>query len=225
MVTQELSFTEEKLFNLKMTYEEYLIWASEDIHAEWVHGEVIILMPTKPSHQRTLKFLYELLTSFVQLFELGEVQIAPLEMKLNNSSREPDILFIATQNQHRLTVDRLEGPADLVVEIISNDSVRRDRHDKFKEYREANIPEYWIIDSRPGKQRADFYYLDEDGDYTLFATEDDEQVYSQAIKGFWLRPSWIWRAGELDPFLAFCEMRGLSPEKTQEIQQLLRDGQ
>jgi Uma2 family endonuclease len=145
-------------------------------------------------------------------------------MKLSQSSREPDVLFVAREHASRLTENYLDGPADLVVEVVSDDSVHRDRHKKFKEYQKEGIPEYWIIDPRPGKQRADFYYLDEDGDYALFATEDDEKVASRVIDGFWLRPSWLWLADEYDPFLAFCEMRGLSPEKAAEIQQLLRAG-
>jgi Uma2 family endonuclease len=88
-------------------------------------------------------------------------------MRLENSGREPDILFIANVHLERLLENRLDGPADLVVEVISTESLRRDREDKYKEYREAGILEYWVIDPRPGKQRADFYYLNENGDYGM----------------------------------------------------------
>jgi Uma2 family endonuclease len=222
MLTQELTPPKEKMGNLQMSYEEFLAWAGEDTHAEWVDGEVIVFMTAKPIHQRTLKFISDLLSLFVNLSDLGEVFVAPLEMKLSHSSREPDIIFVSKNNLSQVTKDRLEGPADLVVEVISDDSVNRDRRKKFKEYREEGVPEYWIIDPRLGKLRADFYYLDEQGNYDLFATEDDEKVASRVIEGFWLRPSWLWQANELDPFLAFCEIRRLSPEKAQEIQQLLR---
>ncbi|HRQ38256.1 MAG TPA: Uma2 family endonuclease [Chloroflexota bacterium] len=207
-----------------MSYEEFLAWAGEDTHAEWVDGEVIEFMPAKPIHQITLKFLSDLLSMFAGLFNLGVILVARLEMKLSHASREPDIIFVSKKNLIQLTKDRLEGPADLVIEVVSDDSVHRDRRQKFNEYREEGVPEYWIIDPRPGKLRADFYHLDEKGHYDLFATEDDEKVASQVLEGFWLRPSWLWQAGELDPFLAFCEIRGLSPEKAQEIQQLLRSG-
>jgi Uma2 family endonuclease len=95
-------------------------------------------------HQITLGYLYELLSLFVRLFNLGKVIVAPFEMKARRggSSREPDLLF-ARENLERLTGDRLSGPADLVVEIISEDSVRRDRDDKFREYAEAGVREYY----------------------------------------------------------------------------------
>jgi Uma2 family endonuclease len=211
---------------LKMSYEEFLEWADEDTHAEWVNGEVIIHMTAKPIHQVTLGFLYQLLSFFVDLFDLGQIHTAPLEMKVRSDgpSREPDIFFIARENLGRLTEDRLAGPADLIIEIISQDSVSRDRDDKFKEYAEAGVHEYWLIDPRPGKQRADFFDLDASGAYCLFATEDDERVESRVLTGFWLRPAWLWEADKRDPFLTFCEMAGLSETLVHQFRQQMRAG-
>ena len=213
--------------SLDMSYEEFLRWADEDVHAEWVDGKVIVQMPPKEVHQSVIGFLYALVRLFASLFDLGRVHTAPFEMKLNlphEPAREPDILFVANQNLDRLTEDRLVGPADLIVEIISGDSVRRDRHDKFREYREAGVREYWIIDPRPGKQRADFYVLDEDGDYFLFATEDDQRVESHVLPGFWLRPDWLWKADSLDPFQVLCEMAGLPESFVEQWRERLRAG-
>jgi Uma2 family endonuclease len=226
MAIKETVATQTEPPRLKMSYEAFLEWADEDTHAEWVEGEVIIHMPVKKIHQMTLKFLLQLLSLFVDLFDLGEIQVAPYEMKAqpDGSSREPDILFVAKENLERLTEDRLVGPADLIIEIVSQDSVNRDRDDKFKEYAEAGVREYWIIDPRPGKQRADFFSLDETGSYRLFATEDDERVESRLLAGFWLKPAWLWQVDTLYPLTLFLEMRGIPPEQAQQIQQLLRAG-
>ena len=59
---------------------------------------------------------------------------------------------MATEHLDRLTDSHLSGPADLVVEIVSPDSLGRDRGDKFAEYEAASIPEYWLID--PVRQQA-----------------------------------------------------------------------
>ncbi len=226
MVIRAAIVPETKLTRLKMGYQEFLQWANEDTHAEWVEGEVIIHTPPKNIHQAALGFLHRLLGLFVDMFNLGKVRIAPFEMKLKpgGSSREPDILFIARENLERLTEDKLVGPADLVVEIISKDSVQRDRDDKFREYSEAGIREYWIIDPRPGKQRADFFRLAERGGYRLFATEDDERIESRVLSGFWLRPAWLWQTNEGDPFLTFCEMAGLSETLVRQFRQQVQAG-
>jgi len=111
--------------SLRMTYEEFLAWADEDVHAEWEDGEVIVFMPPKDRHQDLVRFLAVLLDLFVQFFRLGQIRFAPFEMKVTPDSpaREPDIFFVAREHQDRLTADRLVGPADLIVEIASDDSV------------------------------------------------------------------------------------------------------
>jgi Uma2 family endonuclease len=48
---------------LRMSYEEYLAWADEDIHAEWVNGEIIVHMPPNIQHQRVVRFLLQLILS------------------------------------------------------------------------------------------------------------------------------------------------------------------
>ena len=213
-----------KPVRFKMSYEEYLAWHDEDTRAEWVDGEVIIHMPVKPIHQIVLGFLSQLLSLYIELYDLGQLLVAPLEMKIDieANSREPDILFIAKENLYRLTEDRLAGPADLIVEIISQESVRRDRDDKFKEYRAAGVREYWLIDPRPRKERADFYWLNESGEYQLLGTEDDERVESQVLAGFWLKPAWLWQAQSLRATMAFYEVQGLTAEQIATIQGLLR---
>lgn len=226
MVTQEATPAKTKPARKRMSYEEFREWVDEDTHAEWVDGEAIVFMPAKDAHQNTLEFLYELPALFARLFNLGKVRVAPFEMKLRQgrSYREPDILFISEESRDRLTEERLEGPADLVVEIISDDSVRRDREDKFKEYQEAGIPEYWVIDPRPGKQRADFFRLNARGQYELVATEDDERFESVVLPGFWLRPPWLWQASELDPLLALGEMAGLQDNVVEHFRRQIKAG-
>lgn len=111
-----------------------------------------------------------------------------------------------------------------MVEIVAGSSIQRDRDKKYKEYATAGVKEYWIIDPRPGKQRADFFTLNEDGQYTLFATEDGETIQSRLLPNFWLRPAWLWQADSLSPLAIFMEMRGLSSEKTEAFLQELREG-
>lgn len=193
---------------LEMTYEEFLAWADEDVHAEWVDGEVIIHMPPKDRHQNVVGFLHILLRLFVDFFDLGEVRTAPFEMKLSadGPAREPDLLFVAQEDLQRLTEDRLMGPADLVVEVISDDSVTRDRATKFYEYQAAGVREYWIIDPRPGKERADFWILDDQGRYRPIPVGDDEVYRSTIISNFWLRVDWLWADKLPDPQLTFAEI-------------------
>jgi Uma2 family endonuclease len=178
-----------------MSYEEFLTSMDEDIHAEWVDGEAIIFMPPKTIHQLIAGFLYQLLAAYADMFGLGTVITAPFEMRIlpGHSSREPDILFIARDNLGRLMPERLEGPADLVIELISDSSVARDRDEKFYEYQQGGVGEYWIIDPRPGKQRVDCYRLTPQGKYQAVLPDDGGRYHSAALPGFWLHPDWLWQ--------------------------------
>jgi len=207
-----------------MSYEEFMA-STVDQFAEWVDGEVIALMPAKKQHQLVVGFLYQLLGLFARFTGLGQPLIAPYAMRAEagGAVREPDILFVAQENASRLTERLLVGPADLVVEVVSDDSVRRDRDEKYHEYRRAGVREYWVIDPRPERRRADFFRLVGD-QYELFATDEDERVDSTVLPGFWLRPAWLWEADERDPLLTFFEMRGLSPEQIEGVRRVLSGG-
>jgi Uma2 family endonuclease len=194
-----------------MSYEDYLAQVDEDAHAEWVDGEVTVFMPPKDKHQAIAGFLYIMLSIFANLFKLGAVRFAPLEMRLrwgesSGSSREPDILFVAQEHSERLTEDRLDGPADLVIEIVSSSSLRRDRADKFYEYQEAGVREYIIIDPRPGKERIDWYVLLPDGKYQAVLPDEGGWYAAQVLPGFRLDAGWLWQEPLPDPLAALMQM-------------------
>jgi Uma2 family endonuclease len=198
---------------LRMSYEEYLAWAGEDVHAEWVNGEVIVQMPPKQRHQQVVAFLVQLMGLFIQLFQLGRLLPAPFEMLAtpDGPAREPDLLFVAREHLDRLTEERLHGPADLVVEVVSDDSVARDRADKFYEYQAAGVREYWILDPRPGYERADFYVLDEQGRYRPVPVDQDGRYSSTVLPGFWFQVDWVLSAEPPSVLNALAQIVG--PQK------------
>jgi len=188
---------------IPMSYEEFLEYAA-DKHAEWVNGEAIIFMPPKIIHQHIVFFLSMLLSLYTRPRSLGVVMIAPVAMQLHQDDplREPDILFIAQEHLDRLTADRLEGPADLIVEVVSDSSVARDRADKFYEYQEAGVGEYWIIDPRSGKERVDFYQLQGDGRYQAALPDAQGRYHAAIVPGFRFDVNWLWQDPLPDPLTA-----------------------
>jgi Uma2 family endonuclease len=174
-----------------ITFEEFLEWADEDTLAEWVDGEVEMASPASGVHQDLGGFLYGTIEIYARVHELGVVRMAPFLMKLPRSAREPDVLFVATQHLARLTPTYLNGPADMAIEILSPESERRDRADKFYEYRDGGVPEYWMLD--PERKRAELYRLDQQGAYVPLVPDDTGAYHSEALPGFWFRTEWLWR--------------------------------
>jgi Uma2 family endonuclease len=177
----------------KMTYEEFLAWADEDTWAEWVNGEVIIMSPASKRHQDLVTVLAALLRFFVDAHQLGIVLTAPFQMKIGPDlpGREPDILFISREHFDRFRDIYLDGPADLVVEIISRDSRVRDRGDKFYEYEQGGVREYWLLDYL--RRQAEFYQLGADGIYRPMPVGQDGIYRSVVLEGLWLKVEWLWQ--------------------------------
>lgn len=176
-----------------MTWEEYLAWDFEDCQAEWVDGEVVLMPPVRIDHQFIAGFVYRLVIDFVERNDLGAVFQPPTLMKLSSrpSGREPDVLFVATEHLDRLKKTLIDGPADLAVEVVSPESDRRDRSEKFREYEEGGVREYWLLD--PLRKQAYFYVLGEDGRYHLAPIGEDGIYRSQILVGLRLRVEWLWR--------------------------------
>jgi Uma2 family endonuclease len=172
-----------------MTYEEFLAWADEDTLAEWVDGEVVMTTPASDRHQDMVGFLEGVLRSFVEMHQMGVVRSAPFQMKLEQG-REPDLLFVQQEHVSRLKENYLDGPADLVVEIVSPESVGRDRGEKFYEYARGGVPEYWLID--PQMHWAEFYRLEGERYRPAFSGEQGE-YHAWQLPGFWLRVEWLWQ--------------------------------
>jgi Uma2 family endonuclease len=104
-------------------------------------------------------------------------------------SPEPDLLVVRRENVGRMQDKRLEGPADLVVEIASAGDPRFEEREKLPRYREAKIPEIWLID--PFAETVRVETLGPDG-YRV-ATLDEGRLDSTVIPGFWIEVGWLWR--------------------------------
>lgn len=86
-------------------------------------------------------------------------------------------------------------------------SVARDRDEKYSEYEAAGIREYWIIDPRPNRRRADLHVLDRAGRYQPVPVDTDGIYRSTVVEGFWLDVRWLW-ADEPDPVAALRQIVG-----------------
>ena len=204
----------------RMSYQAFLKWADEDTLAEWVNGEVIMHSPASLPHQNIVGFLYEVLRSYTFFHHLGTVIHAPFQMKMENG-REPDILFIARDHQARLKNTYLDGPADLVVEVISPESAGRDRGEKFYEYERGGVPEYWLID--PLSQRVELYQL-QARQFCMIRIGPDDIYYSRVLPGFWLKVGWLWQSPLPHPLEVLGQLAGIEAQEVVRFMELLQGG-
>ena len=127
------------------TEEDYL-WLTDCTNrmVEFTDGYLEPLpMPTK-KHQILLKFLFGAFNAFLDS-RGGMVLFAALRVRLRPGKfREPDLLAVLDAHDARCQ-DRFWTGADLVAEVVSKDKPSRDLVVKKREYAQAGIPEYWIV--------------------------------------------------------------------------------
>jgi Uma2 family endonuclease len=149
---------------------------------ELSEGELILMPPPSDRHQRVLGYLYRHLFAFVSERELGTVRFAPLAVRLwPGKIREPDLLFMAAEHADRIG-ELVYGPPDLIMEVLSPGTRKTDRREKFHEYAQAGVAEYWLVD--PEAEMVEVFTLEDDV-YRLTAQgKPGEQVASSLLAGF-----------------------------------------
>lgn len=161
---------------------------------EWVEGYVIKMSPVHAIHDALSYWLRQLFEAYFEMRPIGVVRSQPFVMRLPafpNRRREPDLLVVLNNNQYELKDTYMNGPADMCIEIISEESVERDQVEKFNEYEKGGVPEYWLID--PPHQDARFYRLNETGRY-IRQSEDVQGNYSiLALPGLSLHVPMLWQ--------------------------------
>ncbi|MHB8628040.1 MAG: Uma2 family endonuclease [Aggregatilineales bacterium] len=185
----------------KISFEEYLHWPDER-RVELVDGRIEYLMPPSIQHQDILFFLNVMFAAFLAKRPLGKVIQAPFAMKIGSKAhgREPDLLFVSAAHTDRLKENYLDGPADLVIEIISPESVERDTVDKFAEYQAGGVTEYVLIDL--DKREVRLNRLGDDRKYHLVPPESGRTLRFEVIPGFRLPIAVLWQSPLPDPIQA-----------------------
>lgn len=171
----------------KLTYREFREMEFDETDSylyELLNGIIVRRASPKVLHQRVSKKLFRLLEDFILANQLGEIFYAPIDVVLDEmNAPQPDLVYIARNNEN-ITVeedDVIIGIPDLVVEIISPDSIKRDRIEKKAIYEQFRVQEYWLVD--PNNQSIEIYILKE-GKYELHAFADaTEKVQSAVVTG------------------------------------------
>lgn len=167
----------------RLTYADYCR-LDDDQRYELSNGELIPLFPGPDfDHQNAALNLAARMKLHAEVEQLGKVIIAPFDVVLDeHNTAQPDVLFVAKSRLSLIQQRGVFGPPDLVVEVLSPNSVSHDRTRKRKLYARFGVKEFWIVDRR--NQTIEVFQLQK-GDYELvsFAAEKGK-VKSKALKGF-----------------------------------------
>jgi len=146
------------------SYSDYLA-LDGDVRYEVIDGQIYNMTPAPtPQHQDVLS---ELITEF-RLYLRGKdcrAFVSPIDVCLSEERDdlskveewvEPDLVVVCDKS--KIGVKRIIGTPDLVVEVLSPSTAKKDKLIKFNRYQRAGVKEYWIVD--PVNQVIEVYLLD-----------------------------------------------------------------
>ncbi len=164
-----------------LTYEDYLR-LEDDKRYELINGRLEEMPAPTVLHQRVLNSLNVLMYIFSEKNGLGEVLTSPVDVVLSDTDVvQPDIVFISKAREG-IVRERIFGPPDLVVEVVSPTSYTRDRYEKFALYEKYGVKEYWVV--LPREKVIEVWCL-KDGKYVLHTVAAGSgEVSSCVLKGF-----------------------------------------
>lgn len=165
----------------RWTYEEYYR-LNDDQRYEIIDGNLLMAPAPDTWHQDWSRELFHNIDEHVRASRLGKVYFAPVDVVLDDENTvQPDIVFIAAANLNIIQKRAIFGTPDLLIELISPSSVKRDRYDKRDLYARFGVKEYWIGD--PANKSLEILTLKE-GRYELHcAAETKGRLNSISLPG------------------------------------------
>jgi Uma2 family endonuclease len=169
-------------------FEDFLVHY-DGYFAEWIDGRAWMEDLSDLRRARLKRFLCTILHIWSSERDLGEMYVAPLTVRLNERvALEPDLFFVRAANQARVRYNYVDGPPDLVIEIVSR-GARANTRQRVRWYESAGVPELWLIDA--DRQGAEVLRLDGAGRYA--AVDASADLASEALGGLRIPTRWLWQ--------------------------------
>jgi Uma2 family endonuclease len=151
----------------RLTYQDWLRLPDDGGRYEIVDGEIFMTPAPSIRHQDISSRLHSRLGPFLESSGAGRLFAAPTGVRFSDDVVvQPDLLVVLAEHRSRIAEQVIDGPPDLVVEILSPGTARRDLVAKRELYARFGVPEYWIVDSEGSNIEV---LTPEHGAYTRFA--------------------------------------------------------
>jgi Uma2 family endonuclease len=135
---------------VKLTYDDFVHFPDDGKRHELIDGEHYVTPSPNLGHQRILGKLHLAIGKYLERQPIGEVFFAPLDVVMSNFDVvEPDLLYVSRERATQVLVpEHVRGVPDLVVEIASKSTRKRDETIKRSLYERTGVSEYWIVDPK-----------------------------------------------------------------------------
>jgi Uma2 family endonuclease len=132
---------------VKLTYDDFLLFPDDGKRHELIDGEHYVTPSPNLKHQAIVGSLLAQIWTYLRANPIGRVYAAPLDVVFSHFDVvEPDLLYVSEARREVLTTQNVQGAPDLVVEVGSPSTRRRDEKLKHQLYERFDVTEYWVVD-------------------------------------------------------------------------------
>jgi Uma2 family endonuclease len=132
----------------RFTYDDLLVFEGDGLRHELIDGEHYVTPAPTPGHQRLVGRLFASFVFYLREHpEAGEAFLSPIDVFFSQFDVvEPDLLFVAADQQEIVTDKYVRGAPAIVVEILSPGTRTRDETIKYRLFERVGVREYWLVD-------------------------------------------------------------------------------
>jgi Uma2 family endonuclease len=133
---------------VKLTYDDFVLFPDDGMRHELIDGEHYVTPSPSTRHQRIVGNLHLLIGSWLEDHPIGHAFLSPYDVVFSEFDVvEPDLLYLSNERAAQvLTPLHARGVPELVIEIASKSTRRRDETIKRRLYERAGVSEYWVVD-------------------------------------------------------------------------------
>jgi Uma2 family endonuclease len=175
--------------NKRYTYADYMSWV-DDKARELIHGFIRMMSPApRVDHAKVSKNIFRCLDAVITRNKgICQVFYAPFDVRFPKNGEtaddkidtvvQPDICVICDLSK----IDEYGccGAPDLIVEILSPSTFKKDVFEKFALYEEFGVKEYWIV--HPKDKTVTVFLLQENGKYNAGITYESRETTKSSTK-------------------------------------------
>jgi Uma2 family endonuclease len=167
---------------VKLTYDDFVLFPDDGKRHELIDGEHYVTPSANQKHQQILLNIGLLIGNWLEEHSVGRLFLAPFDVILSRFDVvEPDLLYMSNERAvDVLTLANVQGAPELVIEIGSFGTRRRDETIKRRLYERAGVSEYWFVDPEIDVVRV--YRRSADGfKRPIELTAEDNDVLTTAL--------------------------------------------
>ena len=176
------------MFATKLTYDDFLLFPDDGKRHELIDGEHYVTPAPNLSHQTIIGNLHFLIRQHLEANPAGRVLFSPFDVIFSRFDVvEPDLLYVSKARDAVLQEHGATGAPDLVVEVASKSTRKRDQTIKYRLYERMDVLEYWMIDRKAAIVRVYRKHGDRFAAAIAFSPECGDVLTTPIFPGLQLR--------------------------------------